>query len=120
MKTTKVTLTPEALVVEPLGWNKLWSLTRRLRIPLEHVRGATFDPGARLEPNAWRGPGLHLPGRLRGTFHAGRSRQFWNTAGPERTVVVTLAAGERYDRLVVSVDDPWAVVDTINAAVHAG
>lgn len=119
MRTTRVTVTPEALVIEPLGWNKLWSFTRQLRIPLDHVRGAAFDPGARPAPTAWRGPGLHLPGRSRGTFHSG-GRQFWNTAGHDRTIVVTLAPAERYDRLVVSVDDPRRIVETINTAVDGG
>lgn len=120
MKTTKITVTAEALVVEPLGWNKLWSFTRYLRIPIDHVEGATFCPASKLKPKAWRAPGLHLPGRSQGIFRSGRDRQFWNTVGHDRTVVVTLATGAPYDRLVVSVDDPRRVVESINAAVEAG
>ena len=118
MSRTKVTVTPEDLVVEPVGLDKLWSFTRRLRFPLEHVRGATFDPGMRDEPKGWRGPGLGLPGKLSGTFHADGRRQFWNISGYDRAVVITLVpAAERYDRLVVTVDDPDQVVAAVNGAL---
>jgi hypothetical protein len=112
----RVTVTDDCLVVEPLGLNKLWSFTRRLRIPLAHVRGATFDPGMRNEPKGRRGPGLGLPGKLSGTYNADGRKQFWNVSGYERAVVVTLDPAERFDRLVITVDDPNGVVDAINGA----
>lgn len=117
MTSTRVTVTPEHLVVEPLGMDKLWSFTRRLQFPLDHVRGATFDPGMRDEPKGWRGPGLGLPGKLSGTFHAGGRKQFWNISGYERAIVITLDATEEFDRLVVTVDDPHEVVDSVNRAL---
>ena len=119
MSSNKVTVTAEHLVVEPIGLDKLWSLTRRLQFPLEHVRGATFDPGVRDEPKGWRGPGLRLPGKLSGTFHAHGKRQFWNISGYERAVVITLDPTERFDRVVITVDDPPQVVDAINNAIDA-
>ena len=119
MSSNKVTITEDHLVVEPLGLDKVWSFTRRLEIPLSHVRGATFDPGMRDEPKGWRGPGLGLPGKLAGTFHADGGRQFWNISGFERTVVVTLDPAERFDRLMITVDDPTQVVDAINNALSA-
>lgn len=119
MSSNKVTVTAENLVVEPVGLNKMWSFTRRLRFPLEHVRGATFDPGMRDEPKGWRGPGLGLPGKLSGTFHAGGRKQFWNISGYDRAVVITLGPAERFDRLVITVDDPHRVVDVINNAAGA-
>ncbi|MDH6236415.1 hypothetical protein H4V99_001160 [Cryobacterium sp. CG_9.6] len=60
-----ITLTDTALVVEPQGVDKLWSFTRKLEIPLNHVRGATFDPGANQEPKGLRAPGLELPRAFR-------------------------------------------------------
>lgn len=116
MSSNRVTVTADRLVVEPLGLDKLWSFTRRLEIPLAHVRGATFDPGMRDEPKGWRGPGLGLPGKKSGTFHAGGKKQFWNVSGYDRAVVVTLDHAERFDRLVITVDDPNGVVDAINGA----
>jgi hypothetical protein len=116
MSSNRVTVTDDCLVVEPLGLDKLWSFTRRLRIPLAHVRGATLDPGIRDEPKGWRGPGLGLPGKLSGTYHADGKKQFWNISGYDRAVVVTLDSRERFDRLVITVDEPNEVVDAINGA----
>lgn len=44
MSTTRVTVTPTELIVEPRGLDKLWSFRRRVVVPLSHVRGATHDP----------------------------------------------------------------------------
>ena len=63
-----VTLTGTTLTVVPVGLDKLWSFTRSLNIPVAHVRGATFDPGANVAPKGVRGPGLHMPGKWAGTF----------------------------------------------------
>lgn len=117
MSSNKVTVTTDTLVVEPVGLDKLWSFTRRLQIPIDHVRGATFDPGMRHEPKGWRGPGLGLPGKLSGTFHADGGKQFWNISGYERAVVITLTPDEEFDRLVITVDAPNDVVNTINSAL---
>lgn len=117
MKHNRVTITDGQLVVEPLGLDKLWSFTGRLRFDLRDVRGATYDPGVREEPKGWRGPGLGLPGKLAGTFHSGGTRQFWNIQGYEHVIVITLVPGHRYDRLYLTVDDPDAVVQAINSAI---
>lgn len=117
MSRNTVTVAKDALVVEPVGLDKLWSFTRRLRFPLTHVRGATFDPGMRDEPKGWRGPGLGLPGKLSGTFHHDGKKQFWNISGYDRAVVITLDPAGKFNRLVLTVDDPHHVVDAINRAI---
>lgn len=111
-----VSIADGELVVEPVGLDKLWSFTSSLRIPLEHVRGATHDPGMRHEPKGWRGPGLGFGSKLSGTFHADGDRQFWNVSGFDDAVVIELV-DEEYNRLILSIDDPAAVVDEINNAV---
>jgi hypothetical protein len=119
MSMNNVTITTKTLVVEPIGLSKLWSFRRRVQIPLEHVRGARFDPDVKVGPRGWRAPGLRLPGKLAGTFRSSGRTQFWNTSGHGRTVVVTLDPTERFDRLVLTVADPNQVVTAINAAVGA-
>lgn len=119
MSINRVTVSEGHLVIEPVGLNKLWSFTRRLRVPLHNIRGATHDPGMRDEPKGWRGPGLGLPGKLAGTFHADGKKQFWNISGYDRAIVITLDAAERYDRVVITVEDPDEVVRVINNAVGA-
>lgn len=112
-----VTVTDRTVTVEPQGLDKLWSLTRRLEFPADHVRGATFDPGANSEPKGIRSPGLHIPGKWAGTFQRDGEKSFWNVSAPDRTVVIELA-GEDYDRLYLTVDDPRTVVDRINEISH--
>ncbi|GAA2018392.1 hypothetical protein JL107_14795 [Nakamurella flavida] len=111
-----VTVSDTTLRVEPRGLDKIWSFTRCLDIPLDHVRGATFDPGANAEPKGIRRPGLAVPGKWAGTFVHDGERSFWNVSTPGDTVVITLA-GERFEQLVLTVADPRALVDRINAAV---
>lgn len=115
---TTIRLTPTRLVIEPVGLDKVLSFTRRLEIPWAHVRGATHDPGMRTEPKGWRGPGTAVGHKLSGTFHADGERQFWNVSGYENAVVIELV-DERYDRVVVSLDDPAAQVAAINARADA-
>lgn len=112
-----VTITNNNLVVEPQGMDKLWSLKRRLEYPLASVRGATFDPGANNEPKGLRAPGLAIPGKWAGTFHRDGEKSFWNVSTPGETVVIELA-NEHYDRLILTVNDPRALVDKINAAIQ--
>ena len=45
-------------------------------------------------------------------------REFWDVRDPDRAVTIDLV-GERYQRLVVEVRDPAAVMDAVNAAVRA-
>lgn len=116
MTRNRVAVENGRLIVEPLGLDKLWAFRRRVVVPLAHVRGATFDPGLRHEPRGWRGPGLGLPSKLAGTFHADGGRQFWNVSGFDKTIVVTLDETEHFDRLYLTVDDPDRVVTAINFA----
>ena len=78
-----VTVTDTQLRVEPRGLDKMWSFTRLLEIPLEHVRGATIDPGAASESKGLRAPGLGLPGKWSGTWHQDGERHFWNVTGSQ-------------------------------------
>ena len=111
-----ITVTERELVVEPRGLDKMWSFTRRLAIPLAHVRGATHASGMNREPKGIRAPGLHLPGKWAGTFTRDGERAFWNVSDNDRTIVIELT-DEHYARLVLTVDDPASAVDLINGAL---
>jgi len=113
-----VTLRDDRLVVEPKGLDKLWSFTRSLEFTLDHVRGATVDPGANCEPKGIRAPGLGLPGKTSGTFHRDGERTFWNISRPGDTVVIELV-DEDFQRLVLTVDAPRDVAQAINNAARA-
>lgn len=113
-----VTVVDGTLVVEPQGLDKVWSFTRRLEMPLGNVRGATHDPGASKEPKGIRAPGLGLPGKTAGTFHREGVKTFYNVTGSADTIVIELEQQE-YQRLILTVEDPRAVVQLINNAAAA-
>ena len=113
-----VTIEGDRLVVVPRGLDKLWSWRRRLEVPLAHVRGATEDPGATTEAKGLRAPGLSLPGKTSGSFHRDGEKTFWNVSNSRGTIVVELR-DEDFQRLVLTVDDPRAVVRDVNNAVSA-
>lgn len=107
----------DQLVVHLRGLSRLWAMRSGLRIPLSHVRGATVDPGAAREPKGRRSPGLHVPGVAAvGTFHRQGEKVLWEVYRGTRTIVVQLVE-ESYDRVVVEVGDPQAVVTQVNAAL---
>ncbi len=115
---SRISVSDGALTVDVQGLHQLWALTRRIRVPLSHVRGATADPGIVEEPKGLRSPGLHMPGSaVVGTFTRDGETHFWDLRSGSRAVVIELT-GEPYDRLIIDVEDPRSTVDMINGAVH--
>ncbi len=104
------------LLVQLQGWHRVWALTRAVRVPVDHVRGATVDPGIVHEPKGLRAPGLFVPGAaVIGTFSRDGERNFWDVRDGSHAIVIELTQ-ERFTRLIVDVEHPRAVVDLINQA----
>ena len=74
------------LEIEPLGMDRVWSFTGKLVVPMEHVLGATVDPGILDDAKGLRAPGLHVPGKWSGTFTQHGEKSFWNVVRPEQPV----------------------------------
>ena len=110
--------TDSALIVEPIGLDKIWSFKGSIEVPWGHVRGATHDPGMKDEPKGWRGPGTQVGDKLAGTFHREGDKQFWNVHGFENAVVIELT-NEQFNRLIISVEDPVSTVARINELATA-
>ena len=110
---TEVGVTDGMLVIEVQGWDKLWSMTSRLEIPLENVidvRPADDSVGG------VRLLGTCLPGVVTaGTFLQEGSSVFWDVHNPARAIAVDLR-DERYSKLIIEVVDP---AETISALKHA-
>ena len=105
------------------GWHKLWALRSELRIPRAHILGARQDPEA---SKAWgiRAPGTHVPGLIKaGTFYFDNTGDnkptFLDVQHRENTVVIDLA-DEEYNRLIIEVADPAAVVALFGSASAPG
>lgn len=112
-----ITLDRTTLTVAPRGADRWWSLRRHIVVPLSHVRGATFDPGADHEPGGLRMGGLALPGKWAGTFRRDGEKTFWNVSRSGSTIVVELR-DEKFRRMMLTVDEPRELVDRINASIR--
>lgn len=107
----------DRLVVSMRGWDRLWTLRRRIDVPLAHVRGATADPGVHRESAGVRAPGTYLPKVITaGTYYKDGERTFWNLRGSQEAVVVELT-GERFARLVLGVPDARAAAERIERSL---
>jgi hypothetical protein len=114
---TIIDVTGDRLVVTMQGMDRVWSLRSRIAVPLAHVRGATADPGITRESAGFRSPGTHLPGTITaGTYRRDGERAFWNLRHRQEAVVIELT-GERFNRLVLGVDDARATADRIERAL---
>jgi hypothetical protein len=118
---TEVTVTDDQLRVTIRGMDVLWAFKTRIVFPLEHVAGARHDAGVRSR-GPWLGAGrtdsLLDYAVAAGPMVVHGRREFWNVHDPDRAVTIDLV-GEPYERLVVEVRDPAAVVAAVNAAARA-
>jgi hypothetical protein len=106
----------ETITVRLSAWEKFASLRGTFTVPRSAVRSVHAVDNGIAEIHGWRAPGGAIPGVwLVGTFRDGGSRTFaaWSRARP-RAVVIGLARSPTgkngFDRLVLAVDDPDAVV----------
>ena len=111
----EVSIDGDKAVFEVQGWDRLWSLRSRLEIPLSHINGAHIDP----EPAMGWFQGLKLSGSdfpnlfRAGTFYQDGGLVFWDVHDPQKTIVVELNH-ERYQKLIIEVQEPAAIVRLIN------
>ena len=106
------------LTVHVWGADKLWAFKSSLELPLAHIAGVHADPeAARGWYHGMRMPGTNVPGVITaGTFYQDGKRVFWDVHHPEKAVVINLH-DERYNELVVEVNDPDAAVKLIQNAL---
>jgi hypothetical protein len=106
------------LMLHVRGADKLWAFKSSLEILLVHIAGVRADAEvARGWYHGIRMPGTSVPGVITaGTFYQDGKRVFWDVHHPEKTIVIDLH-DERYNELVVEVDDPDAAVKLIQNAL---
>ena len=116
----RVSITADELTVRILGLHQVLAFRRQIGIPLDHVRGATVDPGITQESRGIRAPGTRIPGVTLGTYYPSGYRTgpktFWDVVGSRHVIVIELV-DEDYERLIVDVRDPRSTVDEINQAL---
>jgi len=106
------------LVLHVRGADKLWAFKSSLEIPFVHIAGVRADAeSARGWYHGIRMPGTNVPGVITaGTFYQDGKRVFWDVHRPDKTIVIDLH-DERYNELVVEVDDPEQAVKMIQNAL---
>jgi hypothetical protein len=113
-----LTIAEGKVTLDVRGADKLWAFKSSLEIPLAHITGVRTDlEAARGWYHGIRMPGTNVPGVITaGTFYQDGKRVFWDVHNPEKTIVIDLH-DERYNELVVEVDDPEAAVRLIQNAL---
>ena len=106
------------LTLELEGWDRLWAFKSRLEIPQANIRGVRADP--EVARGLWKGiraPGTHVPGVIiAGTYYKKGQRVFWDVKDPQKAIVIDLA-DERYNQLIVEVEDPPRAVQQIQGMI---
>src|SRR5437868_6578869 len=102
------------------GTDQLWALRSHLEFPLAHVRSVRVDPEA--ARGWWHGLkllGTSIHGILTaGTFYQQGGIVFYVVHDPDFTLVLELRS-ERYERLIVEVEDPESTSAMIERALRS-
>ena len=110
-----VTTTPQTLHVSLTRAERILGLLRDLEVPRSAVRAVEVVPDGLAAVRGLRAPGLGLPGRRIGTWRGRGEKTLVSVRRGQPAVRVRLA-GQRFDALLLGVDDPAAVADTLTAA----
>jgi hypothetical protein len=120
---TKIDLLMDRLVIEPVGWHKVWSLRRRIDVPYADIVSVMEDHRlAENGPSGMRFPGANLPGiYLAGTFWkfwGGENvRSFWLRRHAENCITLRLR-NHYFAYITVEVSDPSAEIAAIVDAMQ--
>jgi hypothetical protein len=101
------------------GMDKLWAFKSQLSIPLEHITAIRVD-GEVVKKwwHGWRVPGTEIPYVITaGTYYQDGKRVFWDVHHPKEAVVISLDH-EKYNELVIEVEDPGAFVQEVQEKIR--
>lgn len=108
----------DKLQIHVKGADQLWALRSTLEIPLAHIAGVRTDPA--IADGWWKGfrfPGTNLPGVITaGTFYYHGKTVFWDVHDGQKAIILDLH-DDRYDELIVEVENTEAAVRMIQAAL---
>lgn len=110
----RVEVTADSVTVSLSMLEKIAALHGNLAIPRSAVTSARVVPDGLAELKGVRAPGTGIPGAIRiGTIRSRRSTTFAVCHGKRPAVVIELTRA-RYDRIVVTVDDPGSTVRSLS------
>ncbi|HEX9969030.1 MAG TPA: hypothetical protein VGB03_02745 [Acidimicrobiales bacterium] len=102
-----VTVGDEDATIRLSGVDVVWALRRTARFPRSAVVSAAVV--ARPKPRGLRAPGTATPWVTAGTWRGRAGDELWCVRRDERVLVVDLAEGAPFRRVVLELDDPDAV-----------
>jgi hypothetical protein len=98
----------------------LYSLKRRLDLPLSQILGIAAAARKRVPHTGLRLPGTSVPGVIRaGSYGTGAARDFWNVRRSDTVLVIQMRPGASYRRVILQVDDPEAEAARLTPALGA-
>jgi hypothetical protein len=99
----------ESVRVRLHGFDALLAVCREVVVPRSSVLGVRAAAKAEVPAKGIRLPGTGVPGLVRaGSFGTGARRELWDVRRAATYLVLDLAPGQRYRRIVLEVDDPVA------------
>ena len=115
--TASITLTPDTLIIDIEGTDKLWALKSRLQVPLANVAAvAPAESEAREWLHGIRLGGTHIPGVITaGRFYSHGKWVFWDVHDPAKAIGIELR-NEHYSKLIVEVGNPEDQISQIRQA----
>ncbi|HTO90542.1 MAG TPA: hypothetical protein VMJ70_05375 [Candidatus Sulfotelmatobacter sp.] len=114
----EISVEDDKVVFEVQGWDRHWGLTSRLRIPIEHIKGASREnlPGMGWL-NGIKMWGTSIPNLFRaGCFFQDGEFIYWDVRNLDHAIAVSLEH-ERYKKLIIEVLDPDTAIAAIEAAL---
>jgi hypothetical protein len=119
---TSVESTHDKLILTVHGFDVILALKHRLEIPLQHVLGAEIGVADEVRErlrHSLRMPGTHLPGIITAGSYVEHGRwMFWDIHDGANAITIRIEH-EKYDRLIVDVEDPASTVAAITTALAA-
>jgi len=128
---TEVRIEDNILVVEIEGVDKIFTLKNHISIPLENVVSADVDFKVgeeivaathahhdALDPVVNHGTNDPKKSQRLGTFHDADGTVFYDVHDASKAIVINLKH-EKYDRLVIEVEEPKTTADLINSAKNS-
>jgi len=101
----------DALQVRLSGRDALYSLQRTIKMPWTAITRVAVVPNADVARTGLRLPGTEIPGVLRaGSYGRGSTRDFWLVRRAAELLVIELAPGSAYRKLVLEVPEPQAAL----------
>jgi hypothetical protein len=110
----EVSIYGESLILYIKGMDKFWAFKNKLSISLVNVKDVHIDKEIAKEWDKGQkvyGAEIHNV-ITAGTFYKGGKWLFWDVHNPEQSIVIVLE-NEKYDKLIVEVENPDNVVELI-------